>query len=495
MTLITDYPERVVGSVDGTEEYLINLPGSPDTDMKILGSSITAAAVATHAAYVISNDAAVAALTTGKVSIAGDTMTGFLTLNSNPTSALHSATKQYVDGLIANKADAIGQSFDSTTAGITAADTNETTALATTDYTANKITYEILKKTVVNTATKVLVEADKGTILVTRTTTGTCAITLPAISGFVNNDRVEFYIIDAGPGAETYAITVTCAGSDTFLDGSTSYIIDTNGESLLIGVDSLGNWIIKDKVNSSSTTREGLSRTATNAEALALANTTAYVTPAELGNVFDQELYAFNEIGIAAKTFVEADTGAWYVTYTATGSVALTLPDATTLVNPTRFVLEIWDAGNAFVNNITISTAGGNIDGAASFGIQNTRAGLKIYCDGTNYFSVANTARATAAAIGLDTVNTLSGAGAIVLTDNRVDFTSTGVGQALTLANGVIGQELKIVHVVDGGSGILTPTTLLGYTTITFNDVGDSVELQFGTGGWAIISVFNATIA
>jgi hypothetical protein len=33
------------------------------------------------------------------VNVSGDTMTGFLTLNADPTSALHAATKQYVDGL------------------------------------------------------------------------------------------------------------------------------------------------------------------------------------------------------------------------------------------------------------------------------------------------------------------------------------------------------------------------------------------------------------
>jgi hypothetical protein len=35
------------------------------------------------------------------VNVAGDTMTGFLTLNADPTSNLHAATKQYVDGEIA----------------------------------------------------------------------------------------------------------------------------------------------------------------------------------------------------------------------------------------------------------------------------------------------------------------------------------------------------------------------------------------------------------
>ena len=38
----------------------------------------------------------------GKVNTSGDTLTGFLTLHANPTSALHASTKGYVDGLIGN---------------------------------------------------------------------------------------------------------------------------------------------------------------------------------------------------------------------------------------------------------------------------------------------------------------------------------------------------------------------------------------------------------
>lgn len=42
---------------------------------------------------------------TNTVASSGDTMTGFLTLHANPTSALHAATKQYVDAAVAGDAD------------------------------------------------------------------------------------------------------------------------------------------------------------------------------------------------------------------------------------------------------------------------------------------------------------------------------------------------------------------------------------------------------
>ena len=41
--------------------------------------------------------------------------------------------------------------------------------------------------------------------------------------------------------------------------------------------------------------------------------------------------------------------------------------------------------------------------------------------------------------------------------------------------------------IVDGGDGTLTPTTLAGGTTITFNDVGDGVVLVYGTAGWVVV--------
>ena len=48
--------------------------------------------------------------------------------------------------------------------------------------------------------------------------------------------------------------------------------------------------------------------------------------------------------------------------------------------------------------------------------------------------------------------------------------------------NGVAGQRLIIIYngeTAGADTAIITPTTLLGYTTITLNAIGDSVELLF----------------
>lgn len=89
----------------------------------------------------------------------------------------------------------------------------------------------------------------------------------------------------------------------------------------------------------------------------------------------------------------------------------------------------------------------------------------------------------------------LSGAGAVNITDMLTSLTTTGASQALTLANGTLGQIKIISHVVDGGSAVLTPTTKIGFSTITFTAVGDSAMLIYTAAGWDIVALNGAVAA
>lgn len=89
----------------------------------------------------------------------------------------------------------------------------------------------------------------------------------------------------------------------------------------------------------------------------------------------------------------------------------------------------------------------------------------------------------------------LSGAGAVNVTDMLTSLTTTGAAQALTLANGTTGQIKIITHVVDGGSAVLTPTTKIGFSTITFTGVGESAMLIYTASGWAIVALNGAVAA
>ena len=89
----------------------------------------------------------------------------------------------------------------------------------------------------------------------------------------------------------------------------------------------------------------------------------------------------------------------------------------------------------------------------------------------------------------------LSGAGAVDITNTFTSLTTTGAAQALTLANGTVGQLKIITHAVDGGSAVLTPTTKIGFSTITFTAVGESATLVYTSAGWAIVALNGAVAA
>lgn len=98
--------------------------------------------------------------------------------------------------------------------------------------------------------------------------------------------------------------------------------------------------------------------------------------------------------------------------------------------------------------------------------------------------------------IFINSTQSLSGAGAVNVTDGITLLTTTGASQALTLANGTAGMRKTIVHDVDGGSAILTPTTKTGFSTVTFTNAGDTVTLVYvTTRGWMVVGSYGVTIA
>jgi hypothetical protein len=100
--------------------------------------------------------------------------------------------------------------------------------------------------------------------------------------------------------------------------------------------------------------------------------------------------------------------------------------------------------------------------------------------------------------IGNDVIlgtQSLSGAGAVDITNAFTQLTTTGAAQALTLADGTVGEIKIISHAVDGGSAVLTPTTKIGFSTITFTAVGDSAMLVYTSAGWDIVALNGAVAA
>ena len=164
-------------------------------------------------------------------------------------------------------------------------------------------------------------------------------------------------------------------------------------------------------------------------------------------------------------------------------------------------------SGDVAVNTdkFTVAASSGNTVVAGTLGVTSNLAVA------TNKFTVAAASGNTAVAgtlgiTGLTTltggvaggVQSLSGPGAVNLTTVTTAFTSTGTGDALTLADGVAGQLKTVVYLAEGAggdTGILTPTNRLGFASITLNAIGDSVTLQFIGTAWAILAVNGATVA
>lgn len=95
------------------------------------------------------------------------------------------------------------------------------------------------------------------------------------------------------------------------------------------------------------------------------------------------------------------------------------------------------------------------------------------------------------------TPQSLSGSGSLVVnTSAAVTYVSTVGGSAtLSFADGVQGQEKTVVMIADAGDAVLSPASPSGFTTITFNDVGDTARLIFLNSKWHILSSYGATVA
>ena len=89
-------------------------------------------------------------------------------------------------------------------------------------------------------------------------------------------------------------------------------------------------------------------------------------------------------------------------------------------------------------------------------------------------------------------VENITGGGAISLTTGVTFITTTGT-EAYTLADGIEGQIKIIIMKGDGGNATITPDNLVGYTAIRFNDVEDSVQFLYGSTGWNIIALQQAS--
>jgi hypothetical protein len=147
--------------------------------------------------------------------------------------------------------------------------------------------------------------------------------------------------------------------------------------------------------------------------------------------------------------------------------------------------------GNANGGAVTIrggAKNGSGADGALSIGATNT-ASIALGAAGISTTWTGSLIAAAAGLFGIGTAQALSGAGAVDVTHIVTLFTSTGGAQALTLADGTVNGQIKFVHhTVDGGSGVLTPTTAGNFSTATFTNVHEWALFMWSGTAWNVIA-------
>lgn len=82
-------------------------------------------------------------------------------------------------------------------------------------------------------------------------------------------------------------------------------------------------------------------------------------------------------------------------------------------------------------------------------------------------------------------------------------ITSTGTADSLAFnGSGTDGQELKVIYVAEGAAADSVVITFIvgllgGYTSVTLNDIGDTVTFRYDStlSKWAITDIFNAVVA
>jgi len=151
-------------------------------------------------------------------------------------------------------------------------------------------------------------------------------------------------------------------------------------------------------------------------------------------------------------------------------------------------LVAIGDVGTAGTLNVrdssgTTTASINGSDGSASFG-----SGAAII-DSAGTLTLAGTLIG-----GTQALVTSGGAGAVNLTTLTTEVETTGTLDALTLANGTVGQPKIVAHTAGAFTCVLTPTTAVGFTSITFlASLGQTCTLEYTTAGWVILAVGGLT--
>jgi hypothetical protein len=187
-----------------------------------------------------------------------------------------------------------------------------------------------------------------------------------------------------------------------------------------------------------------------------------------------------------------------YQTVTTGGSISLSFTNFPAAGNFGIVRVQITVTNTAYTVTLpaAVSVGTANLQGYSSSVITYNRTGTYTYdfttSDGGTTISVFDCSQ-NQDPIYLPSSQSMSGTGAlgaVSLTTTATYITTTGAATA-TLAAGVNGQIKTIMLLTDGGDMVITVTNAgwksSGTGTITFNDIGDGVTLQYINSKWFCI--------
>jgi len=368
----------------------------------------------------------------------------------------------------------------------------------------------------------------------------------PGVIGGTTPDVVnttELNVKDSG--GTTKASIDGVAGTASFLNGAlvitNSPNNQVNASNVMLFIDTVfagnGLWIY-DGVNTlASLDYDGTAQFKTGAITLGKnTGTAAYIdengnasfsngqTTVNAGNVYSDQFTADATVtignnSVAGTLTIKDSSGTTTASISGAdgsasfGSGNLTIDQYGNLNSASNIVAtyEVVVGANGYAGTLYIKDSGGTTtasiagaDGFASFANgaitigANTGTAVWLDDDGTAMFGSVSTGTLTLTGTligGTQLLTTSGGAGAVNLTTLTTEVETTGTLDALTLANGTVGQIKVITHTVGAFTSVLTPTTALGFTSITFlSSLGQTCTLEYTTAGWVILAVGGLTL-
>lgn len=207
---------------------------------------------------------------------------------------------------------------------------------------------------------------------------------------------------------------------------------------------------------------------------------------------------ATGAITLARATTISGNTGITGTATVTSASAAALSVGLNGATNPS-FVVDSSTGSQAAGLSVTGATAAGTV--AVAVISSGGAANLTVNAKGTGTIGIGSVSTGAVtitpattvtgklslgAALG-STTQAITGSGAVDVITLITKMNTTG-GGTYTLADGTDGQVKIAVLDVDGGDAVITPTTKTGFTTLTFDAVGDGCTLVFVTGrGWMVV--------